>query len=218
MKELRTAGLILDYLDQEMAWRIKEVHQFKIAVEKANGKNVDAHVRAGISMLYAHWEGFIKGAANAYVNYLSYRAIRNNEIKPCFVALGMRNKFVGASNAAKSEMAVQMVTYLFGEMDKPLRLPRSDAITAESNLNSSVFLNILGWIGLDPAPYSSRFPLIDSTLLANRNRIAHGEYLNISAERFYELTSEVLELLRWFKTDIENSVVSNAFLLKTEAA
>jgi len=215
MKELRTAGLILDHLDQEMAWRIKEVHQFKIAVEKASGKNVDAHVRAGVSMLYAHWEGFIKGAANAYVNYLSYRTIRNNEIKPCFVALGLRSKFI-TGNTAKSEIAVQMVTYLLDEMDKPLRLPRSDAITAESNLNSSVFLNILGWIGLDPTPYSSRFPLIDSTLLANRNRIAHGEYLNISADRFYELTSEVLELLRWFKTDIENSVVSNNFLLKIE--
>lgn len=217
MKELKTTSLILEYLDQEMAWRIKEVHQFKLAVEKANGKNVDAHVRAGVSMLYAHWEGFVKGAANAYVNHLSYRTIRNNEIKPCFVALGMKNKLVSSANAAKSELAVQMVTYLFDEMEKPLRLPRSDAISAESNLNSVVFQNILGWIGIDSTPYSSRFPLIDSTLLANRNRIAHGEYLNISSDQFYELAAEILVLLRWFKTDIENSVVSNAFLLRAMA-
>jgi hypothetical protein len=216
MKELRTATLILDYLDQEMAWRIKEIHQFKLAVEKASGKNVDAHVRAGVSMLYAHWEGFVKGAANAYINYLSYRTVLNNEIKPCFVALGMRNKIGSIGSTARSEMAVQVITYLFDEIDKPLRLPRSDAISAESNLNSTVFLNILGWIGIDSTPYSSRFPLIDSSLLANRNKIAHGEYLNISANRFYELTSDVLELLRWFKTDIENSVVTNSFLLKKD--
>jgi hypothetical protein len=212
MKELRTAGLLLDYLDQDMAWRIKEVHQFKTAVEKASGKNVDAHVRAGISMLYAHWEGFIKGAANSYVNYLSYRGDKNNELKACFVALAMKNKLVAANGSLRSEAAVQVVSHLINEINSPVRLPRFDAINAESNLSSTVFLNIVGWIGIDPTPYSSRFPLVDMTLLGSRNRIAHGEYLNISAERFYELTSEILQMLRWFKTDIENAVVGNSFL------
>lgn len=212
MKQLRTMALLLDHLDQDMAWRIKEVHQFKTAVENAHGKNIDAHIRAGVSMLYAHWEGFVKGAANAYVNYLSHRSNRNSELKPCFVALGMKTKLASAKASSKSEVAVQAVTYLLAEIDKPVRLPRSDAISAESNLSSTVFLNVVGWIGIDPSPYSSRFPLIDKTLLESRNRIAHGEYLNISQERFYKLTTEILEMLRWFKTDIENAVVGSAFL------
>jgi len=212
MKQLRTVALLLDHLDQDMAWRIKEVHQFKTAVENASGKNIDAHIRAGVSMLYAHWEGFVKGAANSYVNYLSHRANRNSELKPCFVALGMKTKLASANASSKSEVAVQAVTYLLDEMDQPVRLPRSDAISAESNLSSTVFLNVIGWIGIDPSPYSSRFPLIDNTLLESRNCIAHGEYLNISRERFYKLTTEILEMLRWFKTDIENAVVGSAFL------
>lgn len=212
MKQLRTVAMLLDHLDQDMAWRIKEVHQFKTAVENASGKNIDAHIRAGVSMLYAHWEGFVKGAANGYVNYLSHRANRNSELKPCFVALGMKTKLASANASSKSEVAVQAVTYLLDEMNQPVRLPRSDAISAESNLSSTVFLNVIGWIGIDASPYSSRFPLIDNTLLESRNRIAHGEYLNISPERFYKLTTEILEMLRWFKTDIENAVVGNAFL------
>jgi hypothetical protein len=212
MRQLKTADLLLNYLDEDMVWRIKEVHQFKTAVEGANGKNVDAHIRAGVSMLYAHWEGFVKGAANAYVNYLSHRANRNNELKPCFVALAMKAKLASASATSKSDIAIRTVTYLLDEMNKPARLPRSDAITAESNLSSTVFLNIIGWIGIDPAPYSSRFPLIDTTLLESRNKIAHGDYLHITADRFYVLTTEILEMMRWFKTDIENAVVRNLFL------
>ncbi|SIT41699.1 conserved hypothetical protein [Paraburkholderia piptadeniae] len=212
MRQLRTVDLLLEHLDEDMAWRIKEVHQFKTAVEKASGKNVDAHIRAGIAMLYAHWEGFVKGAANAYVNYVSHRANQNRDLKPCFVALGMKTKLASANASSKSEVVIDAVTYLLDELNRPIRLPRSEAIGGESNLSSLVFLNITGWIGIDSTPYSTRFPLIDATLLDNRNRIAHGEYLSVNAERFYELTGEVLEMLRWFKTDIENAAVQNSFL------
>jgi hypothetical protein len=210
--QLRTGPMLLDYLDQEMAWRIKEIHQFRTAVDQARGRNVDAHIRAGVSMLYAHWEGFIKSAANAYVNYLSYRADRNKELLPCFVALGMKTKLASANSSSKAEIAVEAVTFLLNEMDQPVRLPRAEAISAESNLSSTVFLNITGWIGIDSNQYSTRFPLIDNTLLKSRNNIAHGEFLTITREGFYELIADVLEMLRWFKTDIENAVAGQTFL------
>lgn len=205
--------MLLDYLDQDMAWRIKEIHQFKTAVKQARGTNIEAHIRAGVSMLYAHWEGFVKGAANSYINYLSFRSDHNRALKPCFIALGMRAKLATSSASAKSEVGIEMVSYLLAEMDRPVKLPREDAISAESNLSSIVFLNITRWIGIDPGRYSTRFPLIDNTLLKNRNNIAHGQYLTITDEAFYELVNEVLEMLRWFKTDIENAAVSKDFLV-----
>ena len=104
------------------------------------------------------------------------------------------------------------VRHLLGELDQPVRLPRAEAISAESNLSSTVFINIAGWIGIDPDRYSTRLALIDKTLLESRNNIAHGEYLVIDRPRFESLTTEVLEMLRWFKTDIENAVVSKSFL------
>jgi len=210
---LRTTTMLLDHLDQDMAWRIKEIHQFKTAVDQARGRNVEAHIRAGVSMLYAHWEGFIKGSANAYVNYLSYRADRNRALKPCFIALGMKARLATSGASAKSDVAVETVSYLLTELDRPVHLPREDAISAESNLSSTVFINIAGWIGIDPARYSTRFPLIDNILLKSRNNIAHGQYLTITPHAFYNLVTEVLEMLRWFKTDVENAVVSQSFLV-----
>jgi hypothetical protein len=212
--KLRSADELFSHLDGEMAWRIKEVHQFKSAVENAKGKNIDTHIRAGVAMLYAHWEGFVKGAANAYVNYLSYRADLNRTLQPCFVALGMKSKLAHAETSSKSAVAVMAVTHLLVEMDQPVRLPRSDVISAESNLSSTVFINIVGWIGIDSSRYATRFPLIDKTLLDSRNNIAHGEFLTIDRIRFESLTTEVLEMLRWFKTDIENAVLNKSFLKK----
>jgi hypothetical protein len=209
--KIRSADQLFIHLDDEMAWRLKELHELRSSVKTAKGKNVDAHVRAGVAMLYAHWEGFVKKAANAYVAYLAHRADSNRDLQPCFVALGMRSLVVASQDSSKSDASVATVSYLLAEMDKPVKLPK-DAISAQSNLSSVVFTNILGWIGIDVAPYEPRFPLIDKTLLETRNSIAHGEFLVIGSDRFESLVNEIIELLRWFKTDIENAVANKSFL------
>jgi hypothetical protein len=210
--KIRSAENLYESLDDDMAWRLKELHELRSAVNAARGKNVDAHIRAGVSMLYAHWEGFVKKAANTYVAYLSHRADHNRILKPCFVALGMKSMISSSQQSSKSGTAVATVSYLLAEMDKPAKLPREDAISAESNLSSIVFTNIAGWIGIDPSPYEPRFHLIDKTLLETRNGIAHGEFLVIDRDRFENLVDEVLEIMRWFKTDIENAVANKTFL------
>lgn len=210
--KIRSADQLLEHLDNDMAWRLKEIHELRSVVQGAKGKNVDTHIRAGVAMLYAHWEGFVKGASNAYISYLSNRADRMRDLKPCFVALGVRAKLSTTQESGRSAVAVSTVSYLLDELDKPIRLPAVDAISAKGNLNSTVFTNIVGWIGIDPAQYTTRFTLIDKTLLETRNGIAHGEHLVIDALRFESLVQEILEMLRWFKTDIENAVVQQNFL------
>ena len=73
-----------------------------------------------------------------------------------------------------------------------------------------------GWLGIDVARYTARFNLIDETLLASRNKIAHGEYLNISPQRFDSLAEEIMELMIWFKTDLENAAACRSFQRKGE--
>ena len=215
--KIRSVAQLLDHLDDDMAWRLKEMYELRSAVHRAKGKNVDAHIRAGIAMLYAHWEGFVKGAANAYVGYLSHRADPMRDLKPCFVALGVRAKLSLTQESGKAAVAVSTVSFLIDELDKRIKLPASDAIGAQSNLSSTVFTNIVGWIGIDPTQYETRFTLIDKSLLEARNGIAHGAYLMIDASRFDALVTEILETLRWFKTDIENAAVQQLFLRPREA-
>jgi hypothetical protein len=71
---------------------------------------------------------------------------------------------------------------------------------------------VVAAIAVDPARYESRYNWMDKVLLARRNRIAHGERMEFSATEFPSLADETLTLLRWFKTDIENSVATRAYL------
>lgn len=213
MTDFRTGQQLFDYLDRQLAWRQRELFELTSSVQKAEGRNVNIHVRSAVAILYAHWEGFIKDTANSYVNYLSHRADRNDCLIPAIFALSMRSKFGQASGSSRSKVVVPMVKFLIDNMAEPTDLPRAKAISAESNLDSAVFENIAGWIGIDTNEYSTRYPIIDDVLLPSRNSIAHGEYSIMSRERYLSLADEVIFLIRIFKRDIENSVATESFLL-----
>ena len=209
--KIRTSNDLLEYLDNDLAWRRKEVIELRSLATKAKEKKADVHVRAGIALLYAHWEGYVKNSANAYVNFISSRGELTRRLQDCFIALSVKAKIAEMGASGKSSMAVPVVSYLLAAMEKPLLLPKT-GITAESNLSSDVLINIAGWIGVDTSKYSTRFNLIDETLLASRNKIAHGEFLTISPKRFDTLAEEILEIMEWFKTDLENAVALASFL------
>ena len=205
----------MNYLDDDLAWRRKEVIELRSIARSAKAKKADVHVRAGVAMLYAHWEGFIKNASNAYVVFVSALGIKTRELQDSFVALSMKAKLAQMDDSGKSSVAVPAIAHLMSILDKPALLPAA-GITADGNLKSEVFVNIAGWLGIDVARYTARFNLIDETLLASRNKIAHGEYLNISPQRFDSLAEEIMELMIWFKTDLENAAACRSFQRKGE--
>ncbi|TDF34261.1 hypothetical protein EZI45_01000 [Delftia tsuruhatensis] len=198
------------YLDDDLAWRRKEIIELRSMARAAKAKKADIHVRAGVALLYAHWEGFIKNASNAYVAFVAARGMKTRDLQDSFIALSIKTKLSLMGDSGKSSVAVPTITHLMSLLDKPAILPAS-GITAEGNLKSEVFVNIGGWLGIDITRYSARFNLIDETLLASRNKIAHGDYLVISPQRFETLAEEILELMVWFKTDLENAAVLKSF-------
>lgn len=209
--KIRVVNDLLTYLDDDISWRRKEIIELLALATKAKGKNADVHVRAGVALLYAHWEGFIKNAANAYVSYLSFRGDKTRDLQDCFIALSVKTKLSEMGQSGKSCVAIPVVANLLLDLDRRATLPKA-GITAESNLSSDVFQNIAGWLGIETTQYSTRFTLIDESLLASRNKIAHGEFLSINPLRFTTLADEILEMMTWFKTDIENAVAQSAFL------
>jgi MAE_28990/MAE_18760-like HEPN len=53
--------------------------------------------------------------------------------------------------------------------------------------------------------YLLRHNHLDESLLKRRNKIAHGEFLDVTAEEWRELADEIIMMLRHFKTDLENA-------------
>lgn len=187
-----------------MGWRIKELSTFKLAA-KADGANRKVFVRAGIALVYAHWEGFIKAASEAYLNFVDNQGHLYRDLKSCFAIFGLKGKLVLLVQSRQAKPNIEAFDFVLGELDKPARMNLSGAIDTESNLTSKVFANIAASLDIATTGYETKFKLIDESLVRRRNRVAHGEYLDLDANDFRTLADEVLQIMRDYKTDLQNA-------------
>lgn len=202
--KVRTLNELQTALDQEMAWRIKEIGVFKVGAG-SNGFHRKPYIRAGVALLYAHWEGFIKNSSEIYLSYVESRALPYRELKSCFVVFGLKGKINTLVESRKSLPNIEAVDFIFSKLGETAKLQFSSAVSTESNLTSKVFSNIAASINIDTSPYETKFHLIDSSLVDRRNKVAHGEFLDVAGDDFSRLVDDVLGLMRQYKTDIENA-------------
>lgn len=213
MSKIRTVSHLQDRLDKSFSWRLKEVVDLKVSVQSNSSLARTTIVRAGVPLLYAHWEGFIKEASQDYLAFVANQRLSYGELASCFVVFGAKKylaDLIGSRNAA---LNIEAVKFFRDGLGNRADLALASAINTQSNLSSDVFTNIALSLGVAISPYDTYFNLIDESLLARRNRIAHGEYLDLDANDFRALADEVIGLLRMFKTDLENLASLGAYRL-----
>lgn len=211
--KLRTEEQVHDFLASDIIWRKKELSQFKFllgsSISRADRR--DALLRGTVTILYAHWEGFIKSASQAYLNFLSCQRLRLEELSPNFLALASRNLLQKASASSKIHAHIEL-TRLFREgLSSQSIIPYDKAISTQANLSSKVLFEIIETLGLDASPFATKEHLIDEGLLEARNTIAHGEYLILNVERYEELHREVVLMMEDFRSQVDNAVASKKY-------
>ncbi|MEH6721680.1 MAG: MAE_28990/MAE_18760 family HEPN-like nuclease [Aurantimonas endophytica] len=211
MAKIKTLSAFQDAIDADFAWRIKEISNLKTEVSGSSSIAKTTLIRAGIALLYAHWEGFIKASSSHYLSYITGQSLTYSELKSCFVFLGLRAHLNRLSEAGGSRGGAEALDFIRSQMNERARVSHPKSINTQSNLSSKVFDNIASSIGIRVDYYEARFNLIDESLLARRNKIAHGEFLDISADEWRALADEVLVMLRTFKTDLENAAALDDF-------
>lgn len=211
MSKIRTISQLQDSLDQGFSWRIKEVADLKVTVKGNSSLGRATSIRAGVPLLYAHWEGFIKQASQDYLNFVSCQRLTYGDLANCFVVFGAKKHLSNITSSQSAIVNIETVEFFRRCAGERADLVLSSAINTKSNLNSDIFENIAMSIGVPVKPYAAYYNLIDVSLLARRNKIAHGEYLDLSSDDFRGLSDEVIKLLRMYKTDIENLASISAF-------
>jgi hypothetical protein len=204
--------MLQDYLDREFSWRLKELANLKLAVRRTDALQEKTLVRAAVPLLYAHWEGFIKNATVAYVNFVHCQGLRYDQLASCFVTFGVKRHLRELSTSRQAASNIAAVEFLITRLGQRADLTLSKVVDTESNLSSTVFENIAVSVGLPTAAYRPRYNLIDESLLKRRNKIAHGEYLDLNATDCRQLIDEVITLLRAYKNDIEITAGDGAYL------
>lgn len=210
MPDIRNLAQLQDILDAEMGWRVKEIGAFRIA-SKLGSENRKFFIRAGITLLYAHWEGFVKGSSEHYLNFINNQGHTYKELQSCFAIFGLKGKLQLLSISKKTAPNIEAFNFIFSELEKPARLDMSSAINTESNLTSKVFSNIATSLDISISSYETKFNLIDESLVNRRNKVAHGEFLELGGKEFSELVDEVLQLMRGYKTDLENAASMKSY-------
>jgi hypothetical protein len=161
---------------------------------------------------YAHWEGFVKDAAQAYIAFAMYPAPALRALTACFQALVSRSVLLEAA-AAKKKIGhhLEVVKRFTDRIDEAVRLDPGKAIDTESNLQWEVFANICDSIGVDLARWSAYGPFMNE-MFVQRCAIAHGSLVPVPDEYANETLTKALEFIDWFKADVTNAATRNRHL------
>jgi MAE_28990/MAE_18760-like HEPN len=212
---IRKAEQLSDKLATDLAWRKKELSEMKSLIEAKNvsDQRHKALVRSGVCILYSHWEGFVKLAANSYLEYVISKKLTYQELSSNFLALAMKEKLKEAKETNKPSLYIPVCDFFLSELNQRCILPK-DAISTGSNLSSEILKEITYILGIDFSVYSTKSVLIDTKLLKTRNEIAHGNYSVFDREEYLELHREVIGMLDIFRNKIENAAIEKKFMQK----
>ena len=212
MSKIRTIDQFQDYIDTEMAWRIKEVAHLTSVIGSSKSMAQRTIIRASIPLLYAHWEGFVKNSSSKYIEFISTLRLKFSDLEECLIVLGMRKHLKEMGQANKHDILASSLNFILQGQSQSANLSFDSAINTESNLKSHVFDNIAKSIGVSIASFESRYNFIDESLLKRRNCIAHGEYLDVNADEWRTISQETLLLMRNFKDEISNKASTKKYL------
>ena len=96
---MKTVENLQDALQQELAWRKKEISDIRASTVQAD--DTDKHVfRSGQVLLCAHWEGFLKKGVEIYLDHVFCQDIKLCDCNPNIIAI-MYFKDVISSAEAK---------------------------------------------------------------------------------------------------------------------
>lgn len=209
-KKYRSIESIFDAISKDYSWRIHELSSVKRFAETAKKDLENMAIRQGVLMLYAHWEGFIKFTATEYLQFVVDCKYKQCDLTDNFRGIMLRKNYKGQSDSHSIKHHISAVKLMLSDDAYVIFNPR-DQIKTKSNLSYQLFENILETLAIDKTDYISKKHQIDVSLLACRNKIAHGEYDIPGKQTFLELFDDIVGLISHFKDDIQNLCITEGF-------
>lgn len=209
---IRTTNELIQKIADDLIWRRKELTDLRALVESnRSGIRSRVLIRGAVALLYAHWEGFVKKASTHYVEFVAAQRLTHRELASNFVGIVLKAKFNELGASEKVSKGNQLARFMCGSLDARANLPYRDAVKTQSNLSSTVLVDILDTLGIDSSGFATRFRFIDAELVSPRNHIAHGESVSLSVDEYLQLQDDVLSLIELYRNEIENASVMSRY-------
>jgi len=121
-KNIFTFDQLSDKVIGEFSWRRKELTLLKNKIPNTKNSFQTAMIRATLPLLYAHWEGFVKLSLSYYLEFISGKGLKNNELKTQFLALSLQNK-IGDLKQNNLQNKTQIIDFIFSDLEKQSKIP-----------------------------------------------------------------------------------------------
>jgi len=208
-KSIFTFDILSNKVTEEFSWRRKELTLLKSKIPETKNSLQTAMIRAILPLLYAHWEGFIKITLSYYLEYVSNKGLKHRELKNQFVALSLQKK-IGDLKENSIEAKTKIIEFIISSSENQSNIPTKNIINTRSNLKFDVLEEILFIMALNDSYLETKKDLVND-LVNERNHIAHGEHKLISYSTFIEFFNDIISLMDYIKTKIENSAVQEDY-------
>jgi hypothetical protein len=226
--EPKTLTYLYELIEKDYAWRISELSNYRSALlTEQNEKAQKAKIRAGVALLYAHWEGFIKQLANWYYDFVSFQSHNISDLSESFASIILRAELNVLESSNKIKDHQRVIKMIFEGMNKTAYFSSKSPIKV-SNLKFEIFEDVCILLGINPLEFESRYKrkfdrniqlTIDEDLVGQRNSIAHGEYLPISIEKYKNIYDIVVNgFLFNFKEIVMDCATNKKYLRNREKA
>lgn len=210
---IRTLEQLSDALAGEAVWRKRELSTLRFLVESGGTGKGEANVllRAASTMLYAHWEGFVKSAGDMYISFVAEQRLALSSLASNFAALSTRSLLRRAAASSKIQQYLAVVDALMVNHGEEAAFADKSTETG-SNLSSTVLREIFQTLGIDHSDFDAKANLIDEQLLRRRNTIAHGEHLVVDKNAYLVVHASVVEMIEHIKNLIDNAAAQKKYL------
>lgn len=213
--KIATPAQLATRVERSLAWRKKELTQLKFIADSASAANANVLRRSGITLIYAHWEGFVKDSSVYYLKYLTAEPLEVGKLKSCFVAVALMNEIRGSGLTRKISAHSRLVD-LIRSLETPpptmRRLTFRQVISTRSNLKGDVLREITATLGIDYAGFELKEKPVIDRLVTLRNSIAHGGGRPVSEDEYNQMHSEIIALMDHYKDLIQDAAYRNLHL------
>ncbi|WP_020108982.1 MAE_28990/MAE_18760 family HEPN-like nuclease [Nocardia sp. 348MFTsu5.1] len=208
---------LLDRIDRDLAHRKLELTALKLPLQTIPMGRVghDSWIgRSAVALTYAHWEGFVKAASAHYIKHICGMKLPISSLKMPFQAASVVSHFKRSDGTSKVEYLAGLLTEMDTCRSGIFFVDPAKMINTESNLSSKVLEELLKSLGLEVLDvYAANKGFIDSSLVAERNKIVHGELTSFTPAECVDRIDRVIDLLNTFSNQISTAAATENYLL-----